>query len=297
MKSNLSHLRFSVVLGLLGSLLFISSSWRVSLAQFTPVLSLATASNLGRTTCPLDVYLLMDLTGSMGAELTVLQANASLITSTIQAANPNTRFGVGWFQDYPVYPYGDTFDKPYVRAVDLTFDLATYFTGLNNLVIGNGWDLAESQVPALYQTVTGEGDGMYILPGQQANFRSDAAKVIILVTDAPFHLFYGAIPGGEPPTYEEAVVALQALPRAQVLGIFSGTSDIVDLQNIVRDTGSLAPAGGVDCNEDGSVDILQGEPLVCTISGTGAGLPETILTLVETIEDCTIHLPMITSNP
>ena len=304
MKTKRSHLYKIAGLGLACALLLTGSAWQASLAQ--PALErparLDGGSNgtLPAAACPLDVYLLVDLTGSMGGELATLQANSTLIISTIQAANPNTRFGIGWFQDYGYDPYGVPDDKPYVRELDLTFDTLLFTAVLNSLNLGYGGDLPESQVPALYNTVTGAGDGTWIEAGQQANFRSEAAKVIVLVTDAPFHLVYGAIPGGTPATYTEAVAALHDLPRAQVLGIFSNPDYpdyITDLENVARDTGSLAPPGGVDCGGDGETDILEGDPLVCTVSFTGEGLPEAFIALVETVTDCRAYLPLLNRAP
>ena len=302
MKTKRSHLYKIAGLGLACALLLTGSAWQGSLAQPAPARPAwleGSNGTLPAMACPLDVYLLMDLTGSMGGELATLQANAAQITGTLQAANPNTRFGVGWFQDYPVNPYGVNTDLPYVRALDLTFDTQAFSAALNSLTLGNGWDLPESQVPALYNTVTGEGD-LYIPAEQQANFRSEAAKVIVLVTDAPFHDNDYLIPGVVPPTYAQTMAALQALPRAQVLGIFSDPDHpdyITDLQNAARDTGSLAPPGGVDCTGDGAADILAGDPLVCTVSFTGAGLPEALIALVETVTDCRAYLPLLNRAP
>jgi hypothetical protein len=46
-------------------------------------------------------------------------------------------------------------------------------------------------------------------------------------------------------------------------GVFDS---LPDEREMARDTGALAPRGGVDCDGNGTTDIQQGEPLVCTIS-------------------------------
>ena len=299
-KASLLKFRLIAIAGLLCGLLLTGSLWEPSLAQPAPVAASGVNNGvLSTAACPLDVYLLMDLTGSMGGELATLQTNSALITSTLLADNPNTRFGIGWFQDYPVSNYGLADDRPYERALDLTTDTLLFTAVLNSLALGNGVDLEESQLPALYNTVTGEGD-IYIPAGQQANFRSEAAKVIVLVTDAPFHDNDYLISGVVPPNSAQTAAALQALPRAQVLGIFSNPdypAYITDLQNIVMASGSLAPAGGVDCPGDVYPDILEGQPLVCTVSGAGVGLPAAFITLVETVADCQTYLPLMTKIP
>lgn len=53
------------------------------------------------------------------------------------------------------------------------------------------------------------------------------------------------------------------------------------MQRIAEETGSLAPIGGVDCDGDGTIDIPEGEPLVCSISSNGVGIGEAIIALVE----------------
>jgi hypothetical protein len=273
---------------LLCTLLVTSSLWHPSLAE---------TSDAAGAACPLDIYILIDLTGSFGGEVEALKANAPTIVSTILTENPNTRFGLGWFQDYPVWPYGEPPMLPYGRAVDLTFDNQALYAGIAGLTLSYAGDIAESQVPALYQAVTGSGDGVYIPPGLQANFRSEAAKVIILWTDAPFHRIDYLIPGVSTPTYEQTVAALLALPRAQVLGISSEGGGLVDLQDITADTGSLAPAGGVDCNKDGTPDILAGNPLVCIVGSIGEGITEAFTALVQSVVDCRTPLPIVFKAP
>ena len=84
----------------------------------------------------------------------------------------------------------------YQRAAAITANIAMVQTALNNLTIMGGANLPESQMPALYQAATGAGQDLFgagypgasITPGQQASFRSGARKVIVLITDASFHL-------------------------------------------------------------------------------------------------------------
>ena len=128
---------------------------------------------------------------------------------------------------------------------------------------GYVWCLKQS----LGQDLSGAGfPGASIPPGQQANFRDDATKIFMLWTDAPFHNpgDFGAIPYPGP-SFTETVDAILALDPPLVVGISSGGFGITDLQDIAAATGALAPPGGVDCNEDGLIDIFEGEPIVCPI--------------------------------
>jgi hypothetical protein len=246
--------------------------------------------------CPIDVFILIDLTASFAGEVTALRNAAPTIISTIQASYPNTRFGLGGFQDYAYSPYGISPDKPYLRVVDLTFDAQTLSDGLLSLVIGNGGDEPESQLPALYQTATGAGDGTWIPQNQQANFRSSATKIIVLITDASFHRFYDSIPGANPPSFAQTAIAIQALGFSKVVGLSSGENSLTDLRDIAEDTGGLAPARGVDCDNDGDSDILVNAPLVCTIGTQGEGLDQALIALVRAAAECRNYLPIIHRN-
>lgn len=228
--------------------------------------------------------------------MAAFKAAAPVLIPTLLASNPNTRFGLGSFQDYPYGTYGGPADKPYERVVDLTFDIQALYYGISGLTIGDGGDQPESQLPALYQTATGTGDGPYIPPDQQASFRGGATKLVVLWTDAPFHRNYGSIPGADPPSFTQTVTAIHALGFSKVIGISSGGGGLVDLQDITQATGGLAPAGGVDCDDDGIIDVPAEAPLVCIVGDQGEGISEAIVALIEASTEWRIHLPMILNS-
>ena len=240
----------------------------------------------------LDVYMLVDLTGSFADDLPIFKAQAPNMISNLKASNPGTRFGLGKFEDYPILPFGyaGSGDKAYERIIDLTSDTNAVLSCISSLFTRNGYDGPESQLPALYQAATGAGQdlsgvgfpGASIPPGQQANFRNGATKLFVLWTDAPFH--NPGDPGTIPypgPSFDETVDAIKSLDPPMVIGISSGSGGVLDLKRIAAATGALAPAGGVDTNGDGTIDILGGQPLVCAISSSGYGIAEAIESLVE----------------
>jgi hypothetical protein len=134
---------------------------------------------------------------------------------------------------------------------------------------------------------------MYCVPpGQQANFRRSATKLILLWTDAPFHYVYAS----PAPSFAQAADAIGALGHAKVLGISSGGGGLTDLQSIASATGALAPAGGVDCDGDSVNDINAGEPLVCTVGEHGEGIGEAITALVNAAAECRAFLPTVLND-
>ena len=238
-----------------------------------------------------DVFMLVDLTGSFANDLPVFKAQAPDIISTLKASNANTQFGLAKFEDYPISPFGDAGcgDKAYERLVDLTLDAAPILDAINGLFTRCGADGPESQLPALFQAATGAGQDLSelgfpeanIASGQQANFRDGANKVFMLWTDAPFH--QPGDPGLTPypgQSIDEVVNAILALDPPKVIGISSGGGGLADLQTIAAATGAFAPEGGVDCNADGIIDIIGGQPLVCSISSSGVGIGEAINAVV-----------------
>jgi hypothetical protein len=246
-----------------------------------------------------DVYFLVDLSSSFSDDLPVFKAQAPDLISSLRASNPNSRFGLGKFEDYPINPFGDAAsgDKAYQQLVDLTLDTDLVLNTISGLFTRSGWDYPESQLVALFQAATGAGQdlsgvgfpGASIPPGQQANFRDGATKLFLLWTDASFH--HPRDPGDIPypgPSFEETCDAILALDPPLVLGISSGGGGVSDLEEIAAATNALAPAGGVDCDGDGIVDVAEGEPLVCGIASSGAGIGEAITALVEAAADLPI---------
>ena len=244
------------------------------------------------TAGPVDVYFLVDLSGSFADDLPIFKASAPNIMSTLMGSNPDTRFGVGSFEDYPIPPFGDASsgDVAYRQDIDLTFNTTAVESIINGLTTRFGADEPESQLPALYQAATGNGQdlsgagfpGASIPPGQQVNFRDDVTKLFLLWTDAPFHR--PGDPGSIPypgPSFTQTVDAILALDPPKVIGISSGGGGMADLEAIATATDAFAPLGGVDCDNDGIIDLFEGDPLVCSIASSGAGISDAIISLVE----------------
>ena len=162
----------------------------------------------------LDVFFLMDTTGSMAGEITNLQsALTGTVIPGIQNAVTNSQFGVGALEDFPVTPYGslsgaDCFsggesapDQPFKLRQTITNSSSAVQTAVNSLSngpgspIGCGNDWPEGGLEALYQIATGQGLSSPSPTSVPANhsgiggvaFRSGTMPVVVDITDAMTH--------------------------------------------------------------------------------------------------------------
>lgn len=145
-----------------------------------------------------DVYFLVDTTGSMGGEIANLRTSlSSTIIPGIRTAIPDAWFGVGYHDDYPVSPYGSSAygDRVYWHLRDLTSDTTAAQASVNTLVTHYGVDIPESQTQALWAVASGGGIGTYLTgrTGCPAGrwgypcFRDGTIPIVILITDAGYH--------------------------------------------------------------------------------------------------------------
>jgi hypothetical protein len=140
-----------------------------------------------------DVVFVIDISGSFRNDLQPLKDQVQGILANITAVTPDSEFGLVTFSDYPLQDFGNPGDKAYELVLNLTSDQGAFIAAVNNLVASGGGDDPESQLTALYQMVTGEGqsvdgcDACAIMAGQQINFRPGAAAVAMLWTDAVRH--------------------------------------------------------------------------------------------------------------
>jgi len=162
----------------------------------------------------LDVFFLMDTTGSMYGEISNLQtALTGTVIPGIQNAVANSQFGVGALEDFPVDPYGnlsgaDCFrngdsapDQPFKLRQTITNSSTAVQTAVNSLSnganspIGCGNDWPEGGLEAIYQIATGEGLSAPSPTSVPANhtgiggvaFRAGTMPVVVDITDAMTH--------------------------------------------------------------------------------------------------------------
>ncbi len=169
----------------------------------------------------LDVCLIVDNSGSYGNDLPNIVALAPQIWDDIVSGGvADLQMGLATFVDFPISPWGSAGFGDYAYQLDqqLTPTKATWVAAVGAMVIRSGGDFPESQYEALFQVATGAGNDVPpagasagdVAPGGQCDYRDGATKVVILTTDATFHVpadTGGTYPG---PSALATTAALQA---------------------------------------------------------------------------------------
>jgi hypothetical protein len=239
--------------------------------------------NLPSLPTPVDIWLLVDTSGSMAGAHRGLQQGMEKIVAELAKAGMDAWYGVA------VFP--DGLDIPYGRYHDLAPAGPELYSALGRLGTGGGGN--ELHPTALYQSVTGAGQpDAGVAPGLGASFRPEALKIIVHATDEA----YGFDPAG--PTTEEAAEALLAAGVRHVGLDLSNGAVIPEagdaLSMVKRDhdyvaevTGTFAPEGGVDCNGDGLKELEEGDPLTCPINRATdvVDIAPTIVAAVRAVRD------------
>ena len=274
----------------------VMSNWRYAQTRNmpTPVSTVDPASLV-------DIDFLVDLSGSFADDLPNFKNEVPVLIDDLATQFPGVKFSLGSFQDYPITPFGDagSGDVAYERLVDFNDqadpdnNAGVVKNAIMNLSTRFGDDGPQSQLAALYQTVTGAGEVIAaphavasIPSGQQVHFRQQATKIILLFTDANFHS--PGDPGSPPsdvpypgPTFDQTVAAIQSVDPPMVIGISSGGGGLADLQQMAAATGAVAPPGGADCDADGVIDVPAGAPLVCATTATSAGIGNALTEVIN----------------
>lgn len=115
----------------------------------------------GPTVSQLDVAFVMDVSGSMGAELDTVKDQSNAIMQGVRDVIPDSAFAAASFVDYPdfrdpqrlisIFPYGSADDYPWQLDQDVTSDVDRVSQALSRIVILNGEDDPEAYSRALYE--------------------------------------------------------------------------------------------------------------------------------------------------
>ncbi len=271
---------------------------------------------------PLDVYLLIDTSDSMSGLINGLRIGLADLINELHEARIDVQFGVGEYRAYPdsQVPRLNEPNFVYRRVRDIGPYSTSLPSALQTLAAGAGGRF-ESHLPALLHSASGTYEDVYppgpspsdVPAGQQANFRAKALRVVIHATDSEFGRQeedrefdvsdFGRLSSPDYPSFSEVAAALNAKGIMQVgLGVGAPKhpprnkylrgdfpTTMGDLRDMAARTGALAPAGGVDCETDGVVDVLAGQPLACPLPkeglDNGGSLVPAIVNLVKAVRD------------
>ena len=247
--------------------------------------------NLPEQPTPIDVFFLLDTSGSTDPYIKGLREGLGEIADKLDQADIAAGYGLGEYQDWTAMRYRRRVDIGPADA--LKRSLAAIRTAGGE----------EPGYTAAHQVATGSGiekvdKGKPIAKGEAPRWRQGTVRTTIMVADEPF----SDDPSG--PNRDQTVAALKD-QRIQLIGVqvtdnppppgatascpavmrapdpgpltLSNTSDSpvralklrCQMEDLARETGALAPEGGVDCDGDGTIEVQAGAPLVCTLRREG----------------------------
>lgn len=177
-----------------------------------------------------DFVLLMDTTGSMGSSIDLAKSRASTMISGLNAYFPGSQLGIAEFRDFPVSPYGEPNDFPFLVRTNLTSNPNTVIAAVQALsTAGGGADGPESHLEALYRS------------SQQFNFRQNSRRMVLLITDVGAH--DSDVDPNYPGTGSTATINALLNARMKVIGVSAGGSANSFLQQITLATNTRKSDG------------------------------------------------------
>lgn len=233
--------------------------------------------DLPATPTPLDVFFLLDTSVSMEPAIGAVVCGLEGIVHNLAGEGIDAHYGLGRF-------YDSEFPR-YERVVDIGApgrDLQQTLRGLGT----RGGE--ETHRSALYQLATGAGlddpvtGEALVAPGHQTTFRDGSVRVVVHVTNEPWSpqtLHEPAVEDVLAALNEDQIrhIGVQVLSRTTGIGGIdsplgnreTGVADDpllrVQLEQFSAGTATFAPEGGTDCDGDGTVDVAEGDPLVCSL--------------------------------
>ncbi len=237
-----------------------------------------------------DVMFLIDASASMQDEIGQVRDRVrDLVVPGIRAIFPEAAFGVALFGEFPVEPHAFPGDDtgPYTLRASLTTDPARIESALDATPVWGNRDDPEAAIEGVYQVATGEGLSPWILgslgcPGGGVGgpcFRTDAFRILMVVTDAPMHEGPPGVEPVAPYDFEgphDYAATTAAVEAADLFVIGLGATDLgrptpfEHLAALGRDTGSVDASG---------------RPLVFDIGARGSGVGADIVESVRRVAD------------
>jgi hypothetical protein len=235
----------------------------------------------------LDTFFLLDTSTSTKGYIDGLRLGIPLIALGFAAAGIDARYGLGEYQDR------SSPDNVRYKRLAAVGPADLLRKALSGITTAGG---EEPGYTAVQQALSGMGlphpkYGAPVAP-QPPGWRPHAVRTMVLIGDESFAndpagadrdaavkalrksgaRFVGVVvrdpdaelpDGAHLPTCKEVI----AKPYLSMSGVLGSVRLRCQLEDLARASGTRAPAGGTDCDGNGTVDVAGGKPLVCTISG------------------------------
>ena len=143
-----------------------------------------------------DIYFLLDLSGSMGLYKQQLETIPEKLVEDIKKRTSDYQFGYGAFREKPMTPMSKI-----VPGMEYDFE---HFQSLTKATDRLKQQIRKSEVSANYDTPEAGLDGLaqVILCQNEIGWRNHSTHIIVFITDAPSHIAGDGIIGGIWKPYE-----------------------------------------------------------------------------------------------
>lgn len=271
---------------------------------------------------PVDVFFLLDTSRSMEPLIEGLIEGLDGLIRDLAGAQLDVQFGLGEFQDAR-----DGGGVRYRLRRQLARPNTGFQHSLATINTVGG---SEPHLTALDQMVTGSGvpnptRGRSVPSGMHATWRPGSLRIAVLGSNEPYaeppgyaSWCYPRNSNFEDPEAPPEATVMQRLRDAsvQLVGIEylydpredptregdldaelcaaarpSGDSPLrVQMDRWSEATGAVAPRGGIDCQNDGNIDLHEGDPLVCS-------LPKSHASGVVELQDALVRMILAVKQP
>ena len=216
------------------------------------------------TTGLVDVFFLVDTSGSMGTVINAVKSNAIAILSGT-AGFGDVAWGVGSYEDFPTSPWGVSTDSSWRLNQTITTVQDNVQTGINSLTLGVGNDFPESNLEALYQTATNTTVG----------WRDGSTRFVVWFGDARGHDPLSCADQGFSGCTNPATAGyLGATLTATIAALDSQGIEVIGVNRLAGTTGT-----GIDGTGQATTIINEVGGQLLSLAGDPAG------GIVDTIQD------------
>ncbi|XP_052747283.1 integrin beta-PS [Bicyclus anynana] len=131
---------------------------------------------------PVDVYFLVDASKLMKKVKDTIVKESVKMYKTLKSMTKNVYLGTGSFIDKNTLPFTDSINSTltysFRNRLKLTENYEDFQKTVNDTAFGSNYDLQEGTLDALSQVITCENE---------IGWRKESTKIIIVLTDAPYH--------------------------------------------------------------------------------------------------------------